>query len=161
MGRKMLLTGTALLLAGCGWIRPRSDFERDPFVMSHLTKGNEGAYAADDLDGRRGILSASTSRKRVPPLPSARDTQTGGPTPSAHASDFSWVRGRLLRQRDEIVVQYADGGTDDEFGGRLRLEKTPELGLFRSGDFVVVTGEVVASRPGDARYRVRSVALAD
>jgi hypothetical protein len=136
----------AASVTGCGWIQPRSSFERDPFVMSHLTKEHDGGLAMDDFE------------------PNGRAYMSRKPTDRAtHASDYSWVVGQLRRMGSEgtWTIDYDAPADRDRFGGRLPLESAPNLGFVRDGDRVRIDGEVVAGRSGQPRYRVRSVALLD
>lgn len=152
VGRWMAL-GLLLPLAGCGWIRPRSDFERDPFVMSHLTKdGDDGVAWGEKSDRRLSFTSHKPGERADAP----RDRR-------AHADDYHWIVGRLDRSTDSDagwIVIY-ENHVGDRYEGQLPLEKSSQLGLVREGDRVLLEGEVVTTRAGEHEYRVRSLALLD
>jgi hypothetical protein len=103
----------------------------------------------------------------VGPLPVIRS----GPIESAiplkpgekygHAPDYRWVAGVLDRHAKDgyWTIRYADFGTDDEWGGKVRLMDDPRLREFRNGDVVYVEGELMRSAGGPAYppYRVSEV----
>jgi hypothetical protein len=146
----MMLASWAISTAGCSWINPRSGFERDPFVMSHLSRSDDFAF-----DGRAGDPSiARLSRSNRTALPSASP-----PRLSTHASDFSWVMGRIAPSTQEDgawALQF-----DDSKGERreIPLEHHPLLGQVRPGDKVMVEGNLVATSRSPRTMRVRRVAL--
>lgn len=162
--RRLISTFPILLapfLGGCGWISTRSDFDRDPFVMSHLTKGSGDPSVAydEELDGKRSFLSASTSRKQNPSL--KRHTGRRSAAQASHAADYRWIRGRLSRSKNapnNWSIQYPHGEASDAFGGELVLERTPKLGLLREGDLVLLEGQLVTPEPGKTSYRVTDIA---
>ena len=161
-GMRVLPVILASVVTGCGWIQPRSGFERDPFVMSHLSKSSDESFAWDQPSRTRS-LAMLTSRK--PATKDAKDDFVAErPSDTSHAADFSWLVGKLVHREGTNggwYVDYDDAGEADPYGGQLDLEKSPKLGLVRAGDRVLLEGEVVKKKSGNARYRVRSLALLD
>jgi len=161
-GMRILPAMLVFAVTGCGWIQPRSGFERDPFVMSHLSKSPDESYAWD-RPARTRSLAMLTSRK--PESTEVEDSLAlKRRSDSSHASDFSWLVGKLVRDegaKGTWYVDYDEAEASDPFGGKIALEKSPKLGMIREGDRVLLEGEVVKKRAGDARYRVRSIALLD
>ncbi|MFO0944790.1 MAG: hypothetical protein U1D30_02405 [Planctomycetota bacterium] len=59
---------TCVSFGGCSWVNNRSDFERDPFVMSHLTHHKDdplyaGSESENAFEDEARLQSASVSRK--------------------------------------------------------------------------------------------------
>jgi hypothetical protein len=163
------------VLSGCrggsspfafGEPKSRSAFDRDPLVMAHLTHAKDDpAYRDTETDLARidepQLQPASSHSKSNKPT---IDGPTSYNAPArSRAPDYQWVRGVVHTAR-------ADGGgsawyvdysrtSKDKFGGRLRLNSTPRLGLLREGDPVHLTGRIVADDPLDPRYEVSDIIL--
>lgn len=166
--RWVLATALAAVGAGCSWINSRSAFERDPLVMSHLTKDrSEGAFAADDAPVRKSRwawLTASHPGSAPVLAASASSTTPSAVKTATAAPDHTWVVGRLRQRRgadNGWYIQYGHIDEEDRYGGELDVEPTPKLGLVREGDRVLLEGEVIPSRSGHPVYRVRNIARLD
>jgi hypothetical protein len=156
---------------GCGWMKTRSDFERDPFVMSHLTHDKKDPmFAASEndlsLDGDEPRMqSASTSRKPKPTRYDAPSDPRGASAASlARADDYSWLEGRLSRQGGRSggwYIRYATAGEGDRYGGQLRIVNNQRLGVAREGDVVRLAGRVVPQGRSDVAYEVASITILD
>lgn len=183
MRGKFVLTGFALVSAGaigCGWMNTRSDFERDPFVMSHLThEKRDPMYATTDSDVHLDdetpkVRSASTSRKtpyssepRRLGLREGASTEAGIEPIGAKeglSDDYGRLSGALERRkgnRGGWFIRYGSGSDTDRYGGELLIVNPDRLGLAREGDRVELEGQVVTRRPGEFGYRIRSVSFLD
>lgn len=152
---------------------PRSEFERDPLVMSHLThRKDDPAFAETETDVGRPddgptLRPASVSKKpgRDEAVHPDQPGAFGGPS-RAHAPDYSWLRGTLTRNCSgqptaRWFIQYANAGGGDRFDGVLPLANAPRLGLLREGDRVELSGRVVEATTPDPQYYVESLALVD
>lgn len=169
-----ILAGFCLVATGCTWIQKRSDFDRDPFVMSHLTHHkNDPLYAGTEnensFDDERPLRAAAVSRKT--------DTRTGSSgdyrpmsyrenAPEAEptrADDFRWVEGTLERDRKSKgwSLRYANDRAPDAHGGALRLADSPRLGLAREGDRVRLEGRLTGQGTAGERYRIDSLTVLD
>jgi hypothetical protein len=169
--RLTLILTPALLAAstGCNWINPRSNFERDPFVMSHLTKGSpDGGFASDEAPVRKSRwrwFTASNSKPPPPnePNPTRLAAQTAGWDVPTHDPDYSWIVGRLRQRRGahpQWYVEYARPGADP-YNGEIDLEPSPELGLVREGDRVRIEGRLQHHSDARPRYRIENLARLD
>lgn len=172
---RLVCLGIAGVTWGCGWVQPRSDFDRDPFVMSHLTHSredplfagseNESTFQRDES----AVQSASISNKPGQGKKTTSDYQNtvyreqAAETPApGRGKDYSWLEGRLGHRTGKEggwFIQYARSFENDNYGGELRFANTPRLGLLREGDRVLVRGAVVSDGLGDHRYRVDSIVL--
>ncbi len=144
----ILMASWALSTAGCSWINPRSGFERDPFVMSHLSRSDDFAF-----DGRTGDTTVAGVNRP------SRMASDSNPKLSTHAVDFSWVMGRIAPSTEEDgawTLQF-----DDSKGEKraIPLENHPLLGKVRPGDKVMVEGNLVPSSRSSRTMRIRRVAL--
>ncbi|MSR54641.1 MAG: hypothetical protein EXS09_15340 [Gemmataceae bacterium] len=76
------------------------------------------------------------------PLPHKPSEQFG------HASDYRWIVGVLDRHGKGgfWTLRYADIGSDDEWGGKVRLLEDTKLRELREGEFVYIEGELLAPR---------------
>ena len=160
--------GVATLLPaiGCGWVRNRSAFERDPFVMSHLTHSKaDPLYASsensDVFDDEPALQAASVSRKAS--RSSVRQA-VAAPTIEplyGHAPDYRWLRGRLERREGPRPGWYVQYATADEprFDGRLLLAANRRLDLLREGDHVRLSGRLIGVAAGDPRYHIESLTV--
>lgn len=132
-------------IAGCGWINTRSDFERDPFVMSHLThEKRDQMFANSDsdvtIDGEeRPVRSAS----RKPP--------TSEPTE---------IEGRLSFQKGKAPGWYLRPLAAGSVGDGLRLLPDPRLSIAHEGDRVRLRGRNVDDGSSTA-YQITSLAFLD
>lgn len=159
------ITVAACLASGCQWVSRRSDFDRDPFVMSHLTHNkNDPLFTNsenDELNDDPIKRSASTSRKFVSHERGFGDVASAG---GAHADNFQWIEGRLVYRGDAAggwFIAYDESRTGDRFGGQLRIDADAHLGVLREGDRVRASGSVVQAGAGDYRYRVDAIHLLD
>jgi hypothetical protein len=68
-----------------------------------------------------------------------------------HASDYRWVAGVLDRHSKAgfWTLRYADYGTDDDWGGKVRLLDDEKLRDCRDGDVIFLEGELLAPRKVD------------
>ena len=85
-----------------------------------------------------------------------------------HAPDYKWVAGILDRHQKGgyWTIRFADSGTDDPWGGKVRLLSEDRLAGFESGDVVYVEGELLAPRTAADNttyppYRVTEVRLVE
>ena len=71
-----------------------------------------------------------------------------------HSPDYRWIAGVVDRhlKGGYFTIRYADIGTDDLWGGKVRLLDDDRLRDLRNGDLVYVEGEVMAPQ---VRPRVR------
>jgi hypothetical protein len=99
---------------------------------------------------------------RVPPgppepilvLPPTRETNSLPPLPlkpgdkHGHGSDYKWIAGVVDRhlKGGYWTIRYADIGTDDLWGGKVRLLDDERLRDFRNGDVVYIEGELMAPK---------------
>ena len=76
------------------------------------------------------------------PLPLKPGEQFG------HAGDYRWIAGVLDRhgKGGYWTLRYADFGSDDVWGGKVRLLEDAKLRDFRDGEFVYIEGELLAPR---------------
>jgi hypothetical protein len=81
-----------------------------------------------------------------------------------HAPDYRWIAGIVDRHLKGayFTIRYADIGTDDLWGGKVRLLDDDRLRDLRNGDLVYVEGEVMAPKSAAETsayppYRVTSV----
>ncbi|QDU61400.1 hypothetical protein Pan216_22560 [Planctomycetes bacterium Pan216] len=166
------VTGFFAGLMGCG--STQSTFDRDPFVMNHLTHGKETpALHASDSDSKstldfasdeKMIPGESISRKSTNARAGSRPMAVprGREATFAHDPDYRWINGRLTHQegrRPGWYVRFAEKHDDDEYDGALLLANDPRLGMFREGDLVHVEGTVVEHGLGDNRYHLDNIAL--
>jgi hypothetical protein len=137
-------------LIGCSWINPRSGFERDPMVMSHLSRSSDLAFNGPSKEGAGPALiagrpgaSASSSSVRL----------------ASHAVDFRWVLGRIERSvqdPSQLAVQFEDVQGEAR---EIPLEPHPSLQMVRPGDKVMVEGDLVSAGGAGRQMRVRRVAM--
>lgn len=157
---------TVAMVAGCGWVNTRSNFERDPFVMSHLThQKNDPLYAGSDsdhaFDDDKPLQAASVSRKE-PRSDYRQMSYQNEPSQLSRASDFSWIEGRLVHRagpESGWYVRYVDESNSGRNDAEIRLVDSPRLGLARAGDRVRLEGQVVDSDIGSPRYEVDSIVV--
>ena len=86
-----------------------------------------------------------------------------------HGPDYRWVAGALDRHARGgfWTIRYADGSTDDRWGGKVRLIDDSRMRDFQDGDIVYVEGELLA--PASAAdgptafppFRVMSIRLVE
>jgi hypothetical protein len=159
--RFALVGGLVITLSvGCAWIKPRSDFERDPVVMSHLARSQDLAFDQKEPDAERTSQVGwveNEPRKASPGPPTHRPTDR--PSSVTHALDFSWVMGRIAQaptDEKRLVLQF--DGSDGQ-ARAIPLDLHPSLQLVRPGDKVMVEGDLVSDDATGRRMRVRRVAL--
>ena len=73
-----------------------------------------------------------------------------------HAPDYSWIQGRLeysALSGGVWKVRYAPLSVDDQHGGSVILEATPDSSHFQAGDTVYIEGRIV---PGDQRRSLQN-----
>lgn len=65
-----------------------------------------------------------------------------------HAPDYRWIAGVLDRHTKGgyWTLRFADFGSDDDWGGKMRLLDDPRLDKFKDGDRVFIEGELLAPR---------------
>ena len=85
-----------------------------------------------------------------------------------NAADYKWVAGVLDKHQKGgyWTIRFADIGTDDMWGGKVRLLDDPRLNEFKNGDVVYLEGELMAPRsaadgPAYPPYRVTDVHAID
>ncbi|MGL4461972.1 MAG: hypothetical protein ACRC1K_07450, partial [Planctomycetia bacterium] len=141
------LLGLALTSCSCAWVRSRSDFERDPFVMSHLTHGkgdptyaateNESSLSSEGAAGRSPVTAASLSKKPGSGATGSVKTVGGGSSlgGSGAAEDFRWIEGRMVYRSGKKggwAVRF--GAPGDRYGGEIAVADAAKLGVAREGD---------------------------
>ncbi|HEX3150454.1 MAG TPA: hypothetical protein VHR66_20415 [Gemmataceae bacterium] len=96
--------------------------------------------------------------KSTPPLPAGEKF--------GHGPDYRWIAGVLDKHQrgGTWTIRFADAGTDDPWGGKVRLLASENLAGFDSGDVVYLEGELLAPRNGSDNtayppYRVTTVRL--
>ena len=173
--RHAILVPTVLAVAasGCSWVNLRSGGpNRDPFVMSHLTHSKDDPlFAASDssadFDEEPPLQSAfSVSRKSMFAAAQGVDKVARRPhvgqTGRGRAEDYRWIRGHLGRRRGTHAgwyIRYASSADADRYGGELKIDDHPRLGLLREGDRVHLEGRLVGEGSDESIYRVESIAL--
>lgn len=166
----------AVTAGGCKWVGGKSDFQRDPFVMSHLTHNkNDPLFASsegdEDWDSPTRSASATARKAEVartsaPATPAQRSPyqQVSARAPRGRAEDFKWIEGRLEHRNGNKPgwhIRYATNAENDTFGGEIRLANNPRLGLMREGDLVYVTGRLMDGDNAERRYEVETISLLD
>lgn len=116
-----------------GDYEPRATEERD------IVRSGRNFKLPDEDDPNRAVArsprSAITDRPRSV---AAMD----------HAPDYSWIQGRLeysALSGGVWKVRYAPISDDDEHGGSVILESTPDTSSFQAGDTVYVEGRITPS----------------
>lgn len=106
-------------------------------------------------------VEAPVARPRVETRPVSTEVEDGR---YAHASDYSWLTGRLQRVHvpgGEWKIRYAPLSEMDQWGGSMVLAPDVRLDSFSDGDFVRIEGEILTDRPSlylsGALYRIRTV----
>jgi len=123
------------------------------------------------------VASPPVPVKKPEPLvvvPPARPEPAGPPLPMkpgekyGHGADYTWVAGVADRHRKGgyWTIRYADIGTDDLWGGKVRLLDDDKLRDLRNGDVVYVEGELLAPKSAAEMsayppYRVTSVRVVE
>jgi hypothetical protein len=173
----------ALVIAiptGCAWFRPKSSYDRDPLVQSHLLgkKNRTAGLAKGDAGRGDSVLQptgSSTSNKPAYPNPYRGAVDPDGdrlpgrlPGEQAqfgHDPDFRWIIGRIERLPErgaDFYVRYAEPDSadrNDRFGGRLRLAFSPRLAMIREGDIVKLEGRLLDTIGKEPGYQVGSFAI--
>jgi len=175
----MPLALAVTMTGGCAWFRPKSSYDRDPLVQSHLLGRKNRTAGLAKGDGRPDSVlqptSSSTSNK--PPFPNYRAAvddpdadRLPGRLPGEAASlghdpDFRWVIGRVERlpeRGNDFYLRYAEPDSadrNDRFGGRLRLAFSPRLAMMREGDIVKIEGRLLDTIGKEPSYQVGSLAI--
>jgi hypothetical protein len=87
-----------------------------------------------------------------------------------HAADYKWIAGVLDRHTKGgyWTLRFADFGSDDEWGGKMRLLDDPRLNNFKDGDVLFIGGELLAPRAAASAdgtsyppYRINDVRLVE
>jgi hypothetical protein len=87
-----------------------------------------------------------------------------------HAPDYRWIAGVLDRHTKGgyWTLRFADFGSDDEWGGKMRLLDDPRLNNFKDGDRVFIEGELLAPRAAASAevtsyppYRINEVRMVE
>lgn len=85
-----------------------------------------------------------------------------------NSPDYKWVAGVLDKHQKGgfWTIRYADIGTDDMWGGKVRLLDDPRLAEFKNGDVIYVEGELLAPKsaadgPAYPPYRVTDVRVVE
>jgi hypothetical protein len=145
-----ILTAAWLIsTTGCSWINPRSGFERDPFVMSHLSRSDDFAFNGEAPASRVAYAARNSS-----------ESATGqGRSLPTHADDFSWVMGRIAPSTQEDGVWALQFDDSKGLQREIPLESHPLLGKVRPGDKVMVEGNLVPTARSPKTMRVQRVAL--
>lgn len=121
--------------------------------------GSDVSPAYDPLAPQSESLAAgSTATRRDPGI----DASSG---PFGHASDYTWLKGRLEYQAGQRQWKLRYEPVDeqsDAFGGSVVLSAFSELENYRSGDMVIVQGRLADKRfdgrQGDQAFDVTRLA---
>lgn len=118
------------------------------------------------------ILPPSPSETYLPPKIVNKPPESPLPMKSGqqfgHAPDYKWIAGVLDRhvKGGYWTLRFADFGSDDEWGGKMRLLDDPRLENFKDGDQLFIQGELLAPRAAASvdgtsypPYRVNEVRL--
>lgn len=98
--------------------------------------------------GRNFKFPDELEHRGVPP---AVQESTGRPPSGGemdHAPDYSWIQGRLeysALSGGVWKVRYAPISADDEHGGSVILESTPDTDRYQTGDTVYVEGRIISN----------------
>ena len=136
----------------------RSNFDRDPLVMAHLTHPKDHDYAQSESeralpDDVPPVQAASLSASKKPALGATPRPERG------HAADYGWLRGQAASDgAGGWRLRYGSVG-DDRFGGSMPLAPSPRLAMLREGDQVYVTGRI-ATAAALPLYQVETLVLA-
>jgi len=99
------------------------------------------------------IISPPTVQETLP-QPKIKNGQGDPPLPLrtgqrfGHAPDYKWIAGVLDRHSKGgyWTLRYADFGSDDEWGGKVRLFDDEHLNAFSNGDVIFLEGSLLAPR---------------
>lgn len=104
---------------------------------------------------RRPPRPAPLVQREAEPLPPAPLPLPAldGPPRRAHASDFTWLIGRLEQGEGagQWWLRYAEPEQDERFGGVLELVGGGRMDGFHAGDRVRVEGELIDPAPHEVK----------
>ncbi len=103
-------------------------------------------------EAKSSDLFVSAPKDPVPPITTSIINGSGArsnPAPEVqfgHGPDYRWVAGVLDRHQKtgHWSLRFADAGDDNPWGGKVRLLDDQRLNQFRSGDAVLIEGELLA-----------------
>lgn len=165
------MCAAAIGVGGCGWVSRSSQYERDPFVMSHLTHSKEDPmFAATDGDHHVSVdtepsRSASLTHNSRRPSRSNNDSSHSAFRHVSHSAadeQYRQLNGTLGYRTGKYggwYIRYAGKGSGDPYGGEIVFANSPRMGLLREGDQIRVEGRVVHHGSGEPRYHVDSISL--
>ncbi len=162
----VLVFGLCTSSIGCQWISPRSNFERDPLVMSHLSNRSTSAKRSVGYSDEAGKSKPYESRYLNPngngiERASLNDSESGS-VRNADWPEYKSLTGRVhyrIGRNPGWYLHFTQRNRNDKLGAAIMLADGPKLGLIREGDLVRISGEIVDTTPGDMRYRVDSVTV--
>ena len=149
-------------LTGCKWVSPRSNFERDPLVMSHLSTSNKRSYGATETATPKGNYQTRYLDPRSGVERTSHDEAQSAEIKSIGWPDYKSITGRVhyrIGKNPGWYLHFVQRNVDDRFGNAVMLAESPKLGLLREGDLVRIQGDIVNLYPGDIRYRVDLVTV--
>ena len=89
-----------------------------------------------------GLAACSSHRPALLAGPFPVPVATGDYPAHGHAADFSWIAGQVERDLSCIYLDFGDRRRTP-WGGRIALDATGEqMSVLRSGDMVVIKGEL-------------------
>jgi hypothetical protein len=134
------------------------------FVQRPPANWPDTALAARPLEPRPGMDEPDRST-RLEVMTASRHRVLGA---FGHAADYAWLQGTVEFVTEGVIeLRYDPSSDGDIWGGRVRLERDTRLTQIKSGDIVMVEGELLfdpdpATRRlplGAPSYRVRSLWL--
>ena len=77
----------------------------------------------------------------------------------AHAPDYSWVQGELVRLHSHNCwrIRYASVDEEDKYGGGINLIETGPMDHFQDGQLVRIEGRPADPDNKESEYRVNSI----
>jgi hypothetical protein len=115
--------------------------------------------------GTAAVPAPEGAHPKTPQVPATLTGRRRVPGAYAHAADYRWLQGVLVRRTaDDLTLRYAGPGEADRWGGRVRLEADDRLDSYADGDVLLVEGELTETTARGAGreppcYRVRQVWL--
>jgi hypothetical protein len=128
---------------------------------------NRSQRAAPGPQEENGSGPPAIRAKGATDLPAVASAPPRVQGPYGHAPDHSWLQGILDKHyQGHWALRYCDHATEDEWGGKVRLEKDGRLDQFKDGDIILVEGEVIPDVRGNRgnwhhypEYRIRNIQL--